>query len=266
VTSAFYLPISDDGRFLATEHTGGPWDPTKQHGGPPSALLARAAEREPSSLPSTVVRMVVEILGPVPVGEVSVASRIARSGRSVELVEADLSAGGRVAVRARAWRIRLAELDLPAGVAAPTHVPPMPLEDHPGAPDWPGGFLHAMQLRFPVGSWTEPGPATAWARQRVPLVDGEEPSGLQRLMVLADCGNGISSTLPIGEWMFINPDLTVHLSRYPVGEWLCLEATTTADRRGFGVATSRLYDLDGQVGHGAQSLFIEHRQGRSHAQ
>jgi hypothetical protein len=259
VTSAFYLPTSDDGRFIATEHTGGPWDPAMQHGGPPSALLARAAERESPTRPATVVRMAVEILGPVPVGEVTVASHLARPGRSVEMIEAELSSGGRVAVRARAWRVRLAELDLPPALAAPAQTPPMPTADSPSPPDWPGGFLHAMQLRFPVGSWTEPGPATAWARQTVPLVEGEEPSGLQRLMVLADCGNGISSTLPIGEWLFINPDLTVHLSRYPAGEWLCLEAASTVDRHGFGVATSTLYDAAGQVGHGAQSLFVDHR-------
>jgi hypothetical protein len=116
-----------------------------------------------------------------------------------------------------------------------------------------------MELRFVAGSWTEPGPATAWGRQRLPLVDGADPSGLQRLMALADCGNGISSALPIADWLFINPDLTVHLSRYPTGEWLCLEASTTADRRGFGVAASTLYDTAGRVGHGAQSLFIDRR-------
>jgi Thioesterase-like superfamily len=259
VTSALYLPTSDEGHFMATEHTGGPWDPAMQHGGPPSALLARAAERQASSTPSTVVRMAVEILGPVPVGEVTVASHVARSGRSVELVEAELSAGGRVAVRARAWRIRRADLDLPESVAPPNQAPPMPAQDTTSAPDWPGGFLQVLQLRFVTGSWTEPGPATAWARQRVPLVADEEPSGLQRLMVLADCGNGISSSLPISDWMFINPDLTVHLSRYPSGEWLCLEAATTADRHGFGVATSTLYDVNGRVGHGAQSLFIDRR-------
>jgi hypothetical protein len=259
VTSAFYLPTSDDGRFLATEHTGGPWDPAMQHGGPPSALLARAAERETAGQPGTVVRMAVEILGPVPVGEVSVASHVARSGRSVELIEAELTAGGRVAVRARAWRVRVADLDLPPAVAPVPPIPPMPADDSPGPPNWPGGFLPALQMRFSVGSWTEPGPATAWARQRVPLVDGEEPTGLQRLMVLADCGNGISSELPIGDWMFINPDLTVHLSRYPGGEWLCLEAATTVDRSGFGVAVSTLYDKAGRVGNGAQSLFVARR-------
>lgn len=258
MTSAFYLPGSLSGEFVATEHTGGPWDPLMQHGGPPAALLARAAEREASPHPSTVVRMAVEILGPVPRGAVEVASRVARPGRSVDLVEAELSAGGRVAVRARAWRVRLTDLELPPA-APPPPPPPLPALDDAGPSDWPGGFLQAMQARFAAGSWTEPGPATMWARQRVPLVDGEQPSGLQRLMLLADCGNGVSSALPIADWVFINPDLTVHLSRYPAGEWLCIEATTSTDHHGFGVATSRLYDESGPVGHGAQSLFIDRR-------
>ncbi len=259
MTDAFYVPAADDDTFLATEHTGGPWDPAMQHGGPPSALLARAIEQVPADRPATVVRMAVEILGPVPVGEVRVHSRLARPGRSVELLEAELTAGGRAAVKARAWRVRVAWLDLPADVEVPTGAPPMPDHDTEYAGDWPGGFLRAMQLRFSEGSWTELGPATTWGRQRVPLVDGEQPSGLQRLMVLADCGNGISSALPIADWVFINPDLTVHLCRYPVGEWLCLQAATTADPSGFGVATSTLYDASGRVGHGAQSLFIDKR-------
>jgi hypothetical protein len=117
-----------------------------------------------------------------------------------------------------------------------------------------------MDCRFATGGWDTAGPATMWARLRVSLVDGEEPSGLQRLMTLADCGNGVSSSLPIGEWLFINPDLTVHLSRYPAGDWMCIDATTTVDRHGFGLAASRLYDADGEVGHGAQSLFLSKRE------
>jgi hypothetical protein len=259
VARAFYLPGPGVGEFFATEHTGGPWDPTMQHGGPPAALLARAAELEPSEQPNTVVRMAVEILGPVPRGAVQVESRVARPGRSVELVEAELCAGGRAAVRARAWRVRVAELDLPAGAPAATPPPPLPLVDASSPSDWPGGFLSALQCRFAAGSWTEPGPATMWARQRVPLVEGDEPSGLQRLMLLADCGNGVSSALPIAEWLFINPDLTVHLTRYPAGEWLAIEAATSVDPHGFGVATSRLYDGTGLVAHGAQSLFVDRR-------
>ena len=99
-----------------------------------------------------------------------------------------------------------------------------------------------------------------WARMRGPLVDGEQPSGLQRLMVLADCGNGISSALPLDGWLFINPDLSVHLTRPPEGEWLCLQAQTRVDAaRGFGLASSRLFDRQGQVAVGAQSLFVASR-------
>jgi hypothetical protein len=260
VASAFYLPTSDDGDFLATEHTRGPWGPGLQHGGPPSALLARAVEREEQQWPSTVVRMAVEILGPVPVGPLSVASHVARSGRSVEMIEAELSAGGRVAVRARAWRVRLAELDLPAGATLAALPPVMPDADDPPPEGWPDGFINAMQCRFTKGGWNSYGPATLWARLRWPLVDGEAPSGLQRLMTLADCGNGISTVLPMGNWVFINPDLTVHLARYPAGEWLCLDAATSVDPNGFGLATSTLYDAEGRVGAGAQSLFVDKRE------
>jgi acyl-CoA thioesterase len=80
------------------------------------------------------------------------------------------------------------------------------------------------------------------------------------LMVLADCGNGISGRLPISAWMFINPDLSVHLTRQPEGEWLCLQAETTIDaEHGFGLAASRMYDRAGQVATGAQSLFVTAR-------
>jgi hypothetical protein len=259
VPDAFYLP-HDAGRFTATALTAGPWDGELQHGGPPSALLARAVEATPADRPSTVVRMSVDLLGPVPLGPVEVSSRVLRPGRSVELVEAELSAAGRVAARALAWRIREAPLDLPGAATEIREPPPFSETDSDGVPGWTGGFISSLQTRFVDGGWNVPGPATMWARMRVPLVDGEQPSGLQRLMVLADCGNGISSALPISNWMFINPDLSVHLTRVPEGDWLCLQAQTHIDApRGFGLASSRLYDRTGQIATGAQSLLVSAR-------
>jgi hypothetical protein len=210
--------------------------------------------------------MSVDLLGPVPVGPVELAARVLRPGRSVELVEAELSAAGRVAARALAWRIREAPLELSDVAAEIRRPPPFPDTDTDtdtaADPGWTGGFIGSLQTRFTEGGWNSPGPATMWARMRVPLVEGEEPTGLQRLMVLADCGNGISSALPISRWMFINPDLSVHLTRLPEGEWLCLQAETRLDpARGFGLAASRLYDRTGQVATGAQSLFVTARGG-----
>lgn len=258
MSEAFYLPTSKPDVFQSTGSTVGPWDPTLQHGGPPSALLARAAETTGSAWPGTVVRMAVEILGPVPVSEVTVISRVARPGRSVELIDAELIAGGRAAARARAWRIRTTELSLPDTVPPNDPAPALPEAGEP-VPVFGAPFLQAMELRAAEGSWLEPGAASCWFRQQIPLVAGEEPTGLQRLMAVADCGNGLSNVLPFEAWLFINPDLTVHLERYPQGDWICLEAATSIDPGGFGLARSTLYDVGGAVARGAQSLFVSSR-------
>ena len=255
---AFYSDLGG-GRFLASAHTNGPWAEGAQHGGPPSALLGRAVERESPREDALVGRVTVEILGPVPVGELEVRSRVARPGRSVELVEAVLSAGGRDVARAAAWRV----LRSPDDVAVPPrHASPPPLppaaEDPPPA-GWVQGYVQAVEWRWARGHFATAGLATVWARQRHPLVDGEEPSGLQRLLLVADSGNGVSSELDPRRHWFINPELTVHVHREPVGPWVCLDATTTVSPGGAGLATSVLSDQQGPVGVGAQALLVASR-------
>ena len=173
-------------------------------------------------------------------------------------MEAELEAGDRVVMRAQAWRVREAELELPPLPPATTWCPPSPTSRRRGRAA-PGGYLNAMEWRYAAGEPAVPGPATVWARMRFPLVPGEEPTGLQRMLVLADSGNGISSVLPWTEWLFINPELTVHVAAVPEGEWICLDAQSRVDSRGFGLASSRLFDRERLVGRGAQSLFIGQR-------
>jgi hypothetical protein len=257
---AFFLPLGD-GRYSSTEHTRGPWDPGMQHAGPPSALLARLIEATPGSWAGVVTRLSVDILGPVPVAELTGRSTVLRPGRSVELVAAELEHQGRVAIRATAWRVRRQSLDLPelpAAHEAPAgeDVPEFPEEETSLPPGWLGGYIEAMEWRVARGSWAEPGPATTWGRMRYPLLPDEEPTGLQRVLTLADSGSGVSSVLPFDGWLFINPELTVHLATPPRGEWICLDAETTVDATGFGLATSRLFDRDRLVARGAQSLLV----------
>jgi hypothetical protein len=252
--ASFFEPLSAD-RFRATEHTVGPWDPDAQHGGPPSALLARAVENV-GSWPGTVTRISLDILGPVPVGELTARARVLRPGRSVELVEAELEAGDRTVLRATAWRIKGAALDLPPLPVA-DDVPPGPEHGTPGW--WEGsGYLRAMEWSRIRGG-EEPGPGTIWGRMRYPLLPDEEPTGLQRVLTLADSGSGVSRLLESQEWIFINPELTVHLAAVPTGEWICLDGVSRIDRTGFGLATTRIYDRSGLVGHGAQSLYVTPR-------
>ena len=254
--AAFYLPLGDD-RWTATVHTTGPWDARSQHGGPPAALLGRAIERCAPRDDVLVARLTVEILGPVPVGEVAVRSRVLRPGRSVELVEAVLSAAGRDVARAAAWRVKRTEQEGVASRQEPA--PPMPVESAPvPGGGWVDGYLSAVEWRFAVGRFDAPGPATVWTRLRHPLVPDEEPSPLQRVLAVADSGNGLSSELDLS-WYFINPELTVHLHREAVGEWVCVAAQTAISPGGAGLATTVLHDLHGPVGVGAQALLVARR-------
>ncbi|MCW2670024.1 MAG: hypothetical protein JWO27_1921 [Frankiales bacterium] len=255
--SAFFEDLRG-GRYRATEHTVGPWDPRFQHGGPPSALLGRAMEAVDPRDDVMVARTTIEILGAIPVGELQVQARMVRPGRSVELVEAVLSAEGRDVAHASAWRVKKT-----AGTAVPPRAPQPPPLPRPQAerdvPGWHSGYLQALEWRWASGYLTEPGPAVGWARMRVPLLEGEDPSPLTRVLVLADSGNGASSELDIRQWHFINPELTVHLHREAVGEWVCLDARTVVSDGGVGLATSYLSDLSGPLGVGAQSLLVQPR-------
>jgi hypothetical protein len=173
------------------------------------------------------------------------------------MLEAELRAGGRTAMRARAWSVlRAAAEDVTDSAATP----PRPDAESPGPRTWPySGYLHSVEWRFARGGWDEPGPATAWTRLRVPIVPDEEPTPLQRVLAVADSGSGISWVLSFGDWLFINPELTVHLQREAQGEWISLEAETTIAQGGTGLARSVLSDERGPVAYGAQSLLVAPR-------
>ena len=253
---AFFVPLGGD-RWRATEHTTGPWDARFQHGGPPSALLGRAVERCAPRADVVVARLTVEILGAVPVGELDLRAQVTRPGRSVELVEAVLGAGGRDVARAAAWRVLRTSQSVPARVGA---APPLPEQSTPvRASGWVDGYLSAVEWRFAEGRFGDSGPATAWTRLLHPLVPDEPNSPLTRVLAVADSGNGLSSELDMRRWHFINPELTVHLHREAVGEWVCVQARTAISPGGAGLATTALSDLEGPLGVGAQSLLVAPR-------
>jgi acyl-coenzyme A thioesterase PaaI-like protein len=237
------VPFYEDlgaGRFRAATETTGPWDARHQHGGPPAALLGRAVERAGVLAPAEVTRISFDLLGPVPVGEVDVTATVVRPGRRVELVEAALSADGRACMVARAWRMLVT--DTRAVVTEP-QLPPEPVSAGRAAlpPDgWVEGYVNAVDWRPVRGGFGALGPATVWCRQRLPLLEGEEPTPLQRLLTVVDSASGVSAVLDLREWLYVNTDLTVHLLRPAQGEWLCLDARMTVGPGGAAMATSEV--------------------------
>ncbi len=255
MTDAFYS-LDDDG-IVPSELTRGPWDPNAQHAGPPSALLARALELCEPRQGMRVGRVTAEILAPIPIAPLRVSARVVRPGRSVELLEASLEGPDGEVMRARGWRIAAGEVS----VDWEREQPPPGREDAEALEFFPTGervgWHTAMEIVFARGRFLEPGPATVWMRPRVELVEGEPVSPLQRVLLAADGGNGVSAPLDWTSHIFINTDLTVHLLRPPEGEWVCLDSVTHVD--GIGMTDTALWDERGRIGRAAQTLLVRER-------
>lgn len=258
---AFYLPEAD-GTFVATPATRGPWDVRMQHGGPPSALLARAVdhaigEERDAWVPA---RTIVELLRPVPIARLTVAPSIESRGRQAIRARATLSHEGVEIARLRAILLKATEPD-PALVRAPAGDP------FPAPDAWPGfvfdffldpvGYHTSMELRT-VDAWPS-ARMRSWSRMRVPLVAGETPSGWERALVFADAAHGTAPALDPKRHTLVNPDLELSLVRRPVGEWIALDVTTTTTAIGTGLTRSRVLDVDGECGATSAALVVRAR-------
>ncbi|MEV7780632.1 thioesterase family protein [Kitasatospora sp. NPDC088351] len=257
---SFYRAVGH-GRYESTAATAGPWSPKAQHAGPPSALLGRALERHGAREGFRIARITLEIPRPVPVGDLQVEVRAIRSGGRAELLEGELTSGGRPVLLARAWRIAASPRETPPlrPEAAPPPLPgPQPPPVMAGA--HLGGYVSAMEWRFPPGGgFDTPGPGTVWARQRIPLVDGEPDTPLTRALTLADSNWAVAFELDHVGRLVINTDVTLALHRDPVGSWLHLTAATAASPDGSGLASGRLDDAAGDCGRILQTLLVADR-------
>lgn len=259
IPKAFWIPESEQ-VFRPTLSTQGPWHPQFQHGGPPAALLVRQMELCSPRPDMMLARVSMDIFAPLPLLPLRAVARVVKPGRKVEMLEATLEYEERVVMRATGWRIQMPNVRPEA--SANESAPPIPeaQADVTEDAEWSCGFLAATEWRFVHGGYTLPGNAVAWTRLRHPLIEGEEVSPAQRLLILADSANGISSPLDIRSWQFVPPELTIHCLRPPVGEWLCLDASTHLQCEGVGLTTANLYDIRGLVGRSAQALFISQRE------
>ncbi len=250
------------GQFEATQSTVGPWHATVQHGGPPSALLLREIERVAGiSAGFDWKRATVEFIRPIPIAKLTVRVKPVHQGRKMQLYSAALEVNHKVVARVVASAARRLELQVPDhGVM---HTPPErgPDESTPEeASFFPEGmgYHKAMDTRFAVGDFGF-GPCAAWFRMRVPLVDDEPATPIQRVLITADSVSGTSRILDNGKYAYMNTDLTVHLVRPAEGEWICIDAATSIGNTGSGLASSRISDVHGGIGQSLQTLLVDHR-------
>jgi len=247
--------------IVPTDLARGPWDPGACHGGPPTAMLARALER---ALPHLrLARISVDLGRPVPMAGFRVETEIVRAGRATGNTRAVL-VDGDGNQRAAATGMHVAVASQPvfesaldnSGVALPTSA-----ETEPGEfPMGPAvhdriGFIQAVEVRYPRGEDNGPG-ATTLMMSTVPIVAGEEPTPFQRICPLADCGNALSRHAEPSEVQFLNTDLVIALHRDPVGAWLGTRVVSQWQPTGVGLADALLFDDHGSVGRALQTMLL----------
>ncbi|WP_166355467.1 thioesterase family protein [Phytoactinopolyspora limicola] len=258
--TSYYRPLGQD-RFLPTVATTSPWDAGSQHGGPVAALLARAIEQCEPDPDMAVTRLAVDFLGAAPQRELRVSARVVRPGRRVEMLEAELRIDGeRTIALARGWRMRMRPGATAAGIDRdlPEIPAAQPTRYFPGLDDtW--GYGRSIEWRFVQGSFEATGPAKVWTRVLLPLVDGEESTGLQRVCVVADSANGLSAELDYGQWLFVPTSLSLTIHRVMEGEWMLLDAESRIDQAGAGLTHAELADTAGPIGLVTQALFVDRR-------
>ncbi len=266
MSDAYYEPLDEDeyGECLSSaDFTRGTWG-DMQHGGPPSALLVRALEKCEPREGARLSRVVIDLLGPVPVAPVWVSARVERPGTKIELLSAVMSAARDTGepypvARASAWRLRQSDT---TEIERSFGEPLRPLAEGKtlaGTKSFTTGYVSTVDWRWLTEPVAPQGAGEAWLRPTVDLVQGEKMSPAQHLIAVADNANGIGSKADIRKWTFLNTDLTLHLYRVPEGEWVGIRAEAAHGPDGVGATIGTLFDANGPVAGIQQSVLLQRR-------
>ncbi|HET6334356.1 MAG TPA: thioesterase family protein, partial [Polyangiales bacterium] len=253
----------DGTQLLPEPDACGPWSADRMHGGPVFGLIARAVEAVVPDPGLVATRFTFDLFRAVPLVPLEVQANVVRQSSRLCLVHAAVRANGEEFVSASVLLLREGEADQAgeAQHAANTPAGPEGLETETlmrtgrGAPpNLRAGYHVRVETRWPPRSKSEP--LAIWFRMPLALVEGEEPTALQRAVQLSDFANAVASiaqrdrgAAPVP---FINVDATLYFSRRPSGEWFCLQEQSVAAARGISVATCALYDERGLCGRVAQ--------------
>lgn len=235
----------------------GPWDHGLLHGGPVGGLAGWAAEQ---AVPATdgllCCRLTVELLSGVPLQPIEVTATVAKPGRRSRAVDVVATCGGRTVMRATSqWVLPSAGWDTPT--PAPPARPPAPSDpslntevDYPR----PGFNCDAAELRFVSGSTESSGPAVVWARLTSPLMAGEPLTPLVMTATVGDLAAAAGWEHEPDQPAFINPDISLHLNRYPAGPWICIDARNHRSAGAVAFNEATFSDDRGPFGRVLQSL------------
>lgn len=264
--SAYYTLLNrqhlDNGNILShfksQIHAQGAWNDHEQHMAPATGIMAHELEYFAAQHLAPQLRfgrISLDILGLIHAGEFEIETRIIRSGKTIELIEAEMHAQGRSCIVARAWRMLTTDTSAIAGLEdTPLSQHPEMLPEWQGM-NWNGGYIRSVRLH---ADERRDGKGIVWITNDLNMVDGEPVSDFVKIMGMIDTANGIvpRQGLPVQNWAFPNLDLQIHLHRLPQGSWLGLQTVQQYGSDGIGLTSSVLHDLYGPFGRSEQILTL----------
>lgn len=268
MTDAYYELIDScdplGEKFAASDHVISTWGSTMQNAAPVSALLVRALERCSPRDDARISRVVVDLLGPVPVtDQLWVSARVERPGTRIELVSAEMlspapDGSPRPVAKASAWRFQHTDTDelhfTPAERLPPVTEGRRRMADA-GSDQT---YIQSLDWRW-LNDILNSVQAECWARPLVDLVAGETMTPTQQLFSVADIANGMGTRLDPAEWTFLNTDLAVHIHRLPEGQWVGVRSENHYGRDGVGISRGTLFDELGPVAAIQQAQLVRRR-------
>jgi hypothetical protein len=234
------------GRLIPAPHARGPWAPDMMHGRLLGGIMARAIEREHADEGLHVARFTVDLFRRAGVVPLRVATRRARDGARVRVVDATVTTGDGEVARASAVLLRRGARPPGEGYAAPGWDAPEP--DRLGPPLGGVPFhLWLLSADGGEGAWETATRRRAWVREAHELVEGESVSPFVRVALAADLTSPVSLFSTAG-LHYINADYTLTLGRLPVSEAIGFESGGHLSDDGVAVGHCTLYDSAGPIG------------------
>ncbi|OQZ90480.1 hypothetical protein BST11_12820 [Mycobacterium alsense] len=247
---AFFTVDGDS--YLPTTLTQGPWG-AAMGGQNVGGLLAFGIERSGIDPEFQPARLTVDLLRPVLLEPVQIATSVQREGRRIRLVDGALVQHGRTVARASALFLRRG--DHPDGQvwSAPAEMPPLPRRSDGFPADmpfliWGYGATAEGTPGIAAGEWEQAhSQKFAWTRLFRPMVQGFPLTPFVRLAFVGDVTSSLTHW-GTGGLRYINADYTVTASRLPDGEFLGLAAQSHYGSEGVATGTATLFDRHGPIG------------------
>jgi hypothetical protein len=263
--TAIFIP--EGNLFRATEQAGGPWSPDMLQGSATTALMVREVERLAVKSGFAVRRLTFDLWRPAGLRAFQVLTELLRDGRKAKTVQVQLM-DGEVEIGRCTALLTAQGGESPADpfskAASRDSAPETGTPPPAFAQKW-SRYFQNVSVRLIEGALEKPGPAAAWMRLDVPMVEGEANTPLLQAVQAADFSSGVGQIVDMREWSFINPEISLYFFRAPEGEWILIRSRTRVGANGAGLTTATLSDRQGPFAEVMQAMTFEKREARAQA-